>query len=160
MSTDILVVKLAHFDEDLPLPFYATEQAAGADVCASLKPELRKVGLMLQPWQRVLVPTGLAVEIPEGYELQVRARSGLSYKSGLMLANGLGTIDSDYRGELQVLMVNLSAQKQVIDHGLRVAQLVLVPVLQAQYRLSSQLSESLRDQAGFGSTGMNAKEHG
>lgn len=149
----VKVKKLSHYDESFPLPSYETTGAAGADVRASLG-----VGekLLLKPGERVLVPTGLSMEIPYGYEVQVRPRSGLSFKTGLMVLNSPGTIDSDYRGEVKIILGNLGTKEEIISHGDRVAQLVLAPVTQAHYVVSSdELSETARGAGGFGSTGKN-----
>lgn len=147
----VKVLKLSHFDESFALPSYETTGAAGADVKASLG-----VGekLLIKPGERVLVPTGLSMEIPVGYEIQVRPRSGLSFKTGLMVLNSPGTIDSDYRGEVKIILGNLGQNDEVIAHGDRVAQLVLAPVVQASYIVSTDnLSETARGAGGFGSTG-------
>lgn len=148
----VKVLKLSHYDESFPLPMYETSGAAGADVRASLGGAHEK--LVIKPGERVLVPTGMAMEIPHGYEIQVRPRSGLSFKTGLMVLNSPGTIDSDYRGEVKVILGNLGTKEEVINHGDRVAQLVLAPVTQARYLVAeSDLSETARGAGGFGSTG-------
>ncbi|MBS1301259.1 dUTP diphosphatase [Loktanella sp. SALINAS62] len=139
-------------DEGLPLPRYASAGAAGADVCANL-PD-RGV-LTLAPGARVLVPTGLRLAIPEGYEVQVRPRSGLAFKHGVTVANAPGTIDSDYRGEVGVLLVNLGTADFTVLHGMRVAQLVAVPVVRADFALDG-LDTTARGAGGFGSTGTDA----
>jgi dUTP pyrophosphatase len=144
-------------DRTLPLPGYATAGAAGADICANLAPGDRARGLVLRPMQRDLVPTGLRLEIPAGFEVQVRPRSGLALRHGLTLLNSPGTIDSDYRGPLGVLMVNLGAEPFVIAHGMRIAQLVVAPVVQARFELAEALSETRRGSGGFGSTGLGAE---
>ena len=147
----VKVLKLSHFDESFALPSYETKGAAGADVKASLGNGEK---LLIKPGERVLVPTGLAMEIPTGYEIQVRPRSGLSFKTGLMVLNSPGTIDSDYRGEVKIILGNLGQNDEVIAHGDRVAQLVLAPVVQASYIVSTNdLSETARGAGGFGSTG-------
>lgn len=150
MAIEVLVKTLDHFDQSFELPFYATEGAAGADIRASL-PE--KKNLVVKPGQRVLVPTGLSMEIPYGYEIQVRPRSGLSLKSPLLLVNSPGTIDSDYRGEVCIIIGNFGNEDYVIEHGLRVAQLVIAPVIQAKYSVVTTLGETKRGEGGFGSTG-------
>ena len=149
----VLVKKLSHYDESFPLPAYETSGAAGADVRASLG-----VGesMLIKPGERVLIPTGLSMEIPAGFEVQVRPRSGLSFKTGLMVLNSPGTIDSDYRGEVKIILGNLGTSNEVINHGDRVAQLVLAPVIQALYEVSdAELSSTTRGSGGFGSTGKN-----
>ncbi|MFA7613422.1 MAG: dUTP diphosphatase [Candidatus Caldatribacteriota bacterium] len=147
---EVKVKTLDHFDPEFDLPFYATEQAAGADIRASLP---GKKSMIVKPGQRVLVPTGLAMEIPAGYEIQVRPRSGLSLKSPLLVVNAPGTIDSDYRGEVNIIVGNFGSEDFEIEHGLRIAQLVIAPVLQAKYVQSSDLNETARGAGGFGSTG-------
>lgn len=149
-AVEVKVKTLPHFDESFELPFYATPGAAGADVRASL-PE--KKSLIVKPGERVLVPTGLSMEIPLGFEIQVRPRSGLSLKSSLLVVNSPGTIDCDYRGEVNIIIGNFGNEDYVIEHGLRIAQLVLSPVIQARYSLSNTLGETLRGAGGFGSTG-------
>lgn len=146
----VKLLKLSHFDEALSLPTYQTAQAAGADVHACLG-----VGesIVIRPGERILVPTGLAMEIPIGYEIQVRPRSGLSFKTGLMVVNSPGTIDADYRGEVKVILGNLGTKDEVITHGDRIAQLVLAPMLQANFVVATGISETERGAGGFGSTG-------
>ena len=134
--------------EDLAPPSYATDGAAGADLRAALT-----TTLVLSPGQRSLVPTGLTLEIPRGFEGQVRARSGLALKKGLALANGVGTIDSDYRGEVGVLIVNLGSETVALERGDRIAQLVITPVVQAAFEAGEALAVSIRGAGGFGSTG-------
>ena len=118
-------------DPDLALPGYATDGAAGMDVRASLEPECRAAGLTVAPGARVLVPTGLAVELPPGFELQLRPRSGLALRHGLTLLNAPGTIDSDYRGGIGIIMINHGSEAVTLAHGMRVAQMVLAPVARA-----------------------------
>jgi dUTP pyrophosphatase len=134
--------------EDLAPPSYATEGAAGADLRAALVEPLS-----LAPGKRALVPTGLTLEIPPGYEGQVRARSGLALRCGLALTNGVGTIDSDYRGPLGVLLVNLGEETVTIARGDRIAQLVVAAVARARFAGAESLVESARGAGGFGSTG-------
>lgn len=147
----IKIKKLSHYDDSLPLPRYETAAAAGADLRAQLGPGEK---LVIAPGERVLVPTGMIMEIPHGYELQIRPRSGLSFKTGLMVLNSPGTIDSDYRGEVKIILGNLGKQEEVIGHGDRVAQAVLAPVFQAVYEEASELSTTERGSGGFGSTGV------
>jgi dUTP pyrophosphatase len=147
---EVKVKVLEHFDPSFELPFYATEGAAGADIRASI-PE--KKSLIVKPGQRVLIPTGLAMEIPLGFEIQVRPRSGLSLKSSLLIVNAPGTIDCDYRGEVNVIVGNFGNEDYVIEHGLRIAQLVLAPVTQAIFVKIQDLSQTERGTGGFGSTG-------
>jgi dUTP pyrophosphatase len=123
------------------------------DVCASLEPGSRAAGLTVAPGARVLVPTGLAVELPPGYELQMRPRSGLALRHGLTLLNSPGTIDSDYRGEIGIIMINHGSEAVTLAHGMRVAQMVLAPVSRAEWIEADDLAPSQRGAGGFGSTG-------
>lgn len=147
---EVKVKTLPHYDSSFELPFYATEGAAGADVRASV-PE--KKSITVKAGERVLIPTGISMEIPVGYEVQVRPRSGLSLKSPLMVVNSPGTIDCDYRGEVNIIIGNFGKEDYVIEHGLRIAQLVIAPVIQARYVTTSSLNETQRGAGGFGSTG-------
>jgi dUTP pyrophosphatase len=133
-----------------PLPQYETIGSAGMDIRAHIEE-----AITLAPLERVLVKTGLFVEIPLGYEIQVRPRSGLAFKKGITVLNSPGTIDADYRGEIGVLLVNLSSEPFVIEDGERIAQLVLASHEQAQWQVVDILEESNRGQGGFGSTGTN-----
>jgi dUTP pyrophosphatase len=133
---------------DLPLPTYMTAGAAGMDLCAALEAPLR-----LRPGARALVPTGIAIALPHGYEAQVRPRSGLALRSGITLLNSPGTIDADYRGEVQVLMINLGEQDQQIQRGDRIAQLVVAPVSRARLSEVANLDATPRGPGGFGHTG-------
>ncbi|MGC3938504.1 dUTP diphosphatase [Roseobacter sp. EG26] len=136
-------------DREVPLPTYQTAGAAGADVRANLL----HGAVTLQPGARALVPTGFQIEIPEGYEVQVRPRSGLALKHGIMLVNSPGTIDSDYRGPVGVILLNAGEGAFVVTHGMRIAQLVVAPVVRGRFEISQQLSETARGVGGFGSTG-------
>ncbi len=140
-------------DRSLPLPAYQTAGAAGADLCANFPPEGRAEGLTLQPLQRAICPTGLRVAIPEGFEMQIRPRSGLATRHGITLPNTPGTIDSDYRGPLGVALVNLGTAPFTIRHGDRVAQAVIAPVVQAGFDVVEALEPTARGEGGFGSTG-------
>ena len=140
-------------DRGLPLPAYQTLGAAGADICANLHPEDRTQGIRLGLMQRIVVPTGIRVEIPMGYEMQIRPRSGLAVKFGITLPNTPGTIDSDYRGPLGVALVNLGAEPFVVRHGDRIAQCVVAPVLQVGFEVVDIIGETARGEGGFGSTG-------
>ena len=145
----ISVVRLAHA-QDLPLPAYQSMGAAGLDLAAALaegKP------VILAPMSRALVPTGLVFQIPQGYEGQVRPRSGLAVKSGITVLNAPGTIDADYRGEIMVPLINLGAEAFVISHGMRIAQLVVAPVTPAVLVEVGTLDSTVRGSGGFGSTG-------
>jgi len=130
------------------LPEYGTEAAAGVDLRANLEESI-----MLKSLERVLVKTGLFIELPVGVEAQVRPRSGLAYKNGVTVLNTPGTIDADYRGEIGVILVNLSKEDFVIEHGERIAQLVIAKHEQAEWNLVEELSETERGSGGFGSTG-------
>ena len=140
-------------DQSQPLPRYETAGAAGADLRANLRPEDRATGLTLDSMRRIVVPTGICVEIPMGYEMQIRPRSGLAVKFGITLPNTPGTIDSDYRGPLGVALVNLGSEPYTIHHGDRIAQAVVAPVVQARFEVVDSLAETERGDGGFGSTG-------
>jgi len=131
-----------------PLPHYGTEAAAGVDLRANIE-----IPITLKPLERTLVKTGLFIELPVGYEAQVRPRSGLAYKNGITVLNSPGTIDADYRGEVGVILVNLSNESFVIENGERVAQLVIAKHEQAEWVLVEELAETQRGAGGFGSTG-------
>ena len=140
-------------DRSLPLPQYETAGAAGADLRANLRPEDRATGFTLDPMRRAVIPTGIRVAIPMGYEMQIRPRSGLALKHGISLPNTPGTIDSDYRGPLGVALINLGTEPYTIQHGDRIAQAVVAPVVQAGYQVVEILDETARGDGGFGSTG-------
>ena len=140
-------------DRDLGLPTYETVGAAGADLRANLPYDLRDAGIEISPGGRALIPTGLRFEIPMGYEVQVRARSGLALKHGITLANAIGTIDSDYRGDLGVILWNGGADTFLVTHGMRIAQMVVAPVVQATFAIVDALDETDRGAGGFGSSG-------
>ena len=147
MSVPIQLRRLPH-GADLPLPSYATEGAAGMDLLAAVAGPVT-----LGPGQRALIPTGLAIALPPGHELQIRPRSGLALRHGIVLPNSPGTIDEDYRGEIQVIMLNTGDAPFVIERGARIAQAVLAPVIRAVWREVEALDETARNQGGFGSTG-------
>lgn len=132
------------------LPQYETIGSAGMDVRADIAENME-----LAPMQRALVPTGLFVEIPQGYEMQVRPRSGLAIKKGITLVNSPGTIDSDYRGEIKVIVINLSTESQIVEPAERIAQLVVAKYEKVEWESSEELAESDRGAGGFGSTGKN-----
>lgn len=134
--------------KDLPLPSYATTLAAGADLSAALDADIT-----LAPLERQLVPTGIAIALPAGYEAQIRPRSGLALKHGITLVNTPGTIDADYRGEIKVILVNLGSEPVVISRGMRIAQMVVAPVSQAAFQVVESLDDTARGDGGFGSTG-------
>ena len=144
MSVQIEIINQSHH----PLPEYQTSGSAGMDLRANLADSVT-----LQPMERKLIPTGLFIALPEGYEAQIRPRSGLSIKRGLSLVNAIGTIDSDYRGELMVPIINFSAEPQTIEDGERIAQMVIARYEQASLNQVSVLSETERGAGGFGSSG-------
>jgi dUTP pyrophosphatase len=144
----VLVEQLPHA-AGLAVPAYATPGSAGADLAAAVTEDL-----VLLPMGRVAVPTGLKLVIPEGFEGQVRPRSGLALKQGLTVANAPGTVDSDYRGEVKVILVNLGAAPVTISRGDRIAQLVIAPVTRAAFAAATAVPETERGAAGFGSTGL------
>lgn len=144
------IIKIKCIKEDgATIPLYKTAEAAGADLCAKISQPLT-----IKAGKFAMVPTGLYFEIPEGYEVQVRPRSGLAAKNGVTVLNTPGTIDSDYRGEIKVILVNLSDTDFVINNGDRIAQMVVAPVTQAEFIVSDKLSETERGTGGFGSTGV------
>ena len=140
-------------DPAVPLPSYETAGAAGADLRANLPPDSRETGILLAPGERALVATGLRIAIPDGFEGQVRPRSGLALRDGVTVANAPGTVDADYRGPLGVILVNLGAAPVRIDHGDRIAQLVVAPCRQVRFLETPALDETARGSGGFGSTG-------
>jgi dUTP pyrophosphatase len=143
-------------DRSLALPCYQTAGAAGADICANLAPEDRAAGLRLAPMARMIVATGFRVAVPPGFEMQIRPRSGLAVKAGVTVPNSPGTIDSDYRGPVGVVLINLGAEDFVVRHGDRIAQCVVAPVVQAGFAVVAALEETPRGAGGFGSTGVAA----
>ncbi|NLF80265.1 MAG: dUTP diphosphatase [Clostridia bacterium] len=150
MSATIFVkiAPLPHH-QGLPLPAYHSEQAAGLDLAAAVAGDI-----LLAPGERSLIPTGLAIELPPGFEAQVRPRSGLAVRHGVTVLNSPGTIDGDYRGEIQVILINLGQEVFTVSRGMRIAQLVIAPVAQAELRLCAGLGESERGADGFGSSGV------
>lgn len=133
-----------------PLPAYATDGAAGMDLRAFLEQPV-----VLQPMERSLVPTGLFIELPDGFEAQVRPRSGLALKQGITCLNSPGTVDADYRGEIKVILINLSKEEQVINNGDRIAQMVVGKVERVQWDAVNEISVTSRNEGGFGHTGKN-----
>ena len=144
------LIRLSHAD-GLDLPAYETAGAAGMDLRAAVAEDRP---LMLMPGKRALVPTGLVMEIPQGYEAQIRPRSGLALKHGITCLNTPGTIDSDYRDEVKVLLINLGEEEFLIERGMRIAQMVVAPVTQVRVVEVRQASETERGSGGFGSTGV------
>ena len=144
---EIQVVRLPH-GRDLPLPSYQSTHAAGFDLLAAIDSPIT-----LSSGERKLIPTGIAIALPQGTEAQVRPRSGLAARHGITLLNSPGTIDADYRGEVQVLLINLGAEPVTIERGMRIAQMVIAPVSRAEWREVTALPDSDRGTGGFGSTG-------
>jgi dUTP pyrophosphatase len=150
MNVTVAVKRLPHA-ADLPLPRYETAGAAGLDLQAAIDAD---APLVLKAGARALVPTGLTLALPEGFEAQVRPRSGLALKQGVTLVNSPGTIDSDYRGEIGVILINHGQEDVVVTRGMRIAQLVIAPVIQARLVELDELDQSERGAGGFGSTGV------
>jgi dUTP pyrophosphatase len=144
-----VLVKLVN-QSDNDIPQYATSGSAGMDLRANLKEPVK-----LRPLQRQMIPTGLFIELPDGYEAQVRPRSGMAHRQGITCLNSPGTVDSDYRGEIKVILINLSDSDQTIYHGDRIAQLIISKVEKARWELVPQLNSSTRGEGGFGHTGNN-----
>ncbi len=151
-QTSVAITQLAHA-KGLNLPKYATEHSAGMDLEAAIDQPLT-----LKPGERALVPTGLAIALPEGYEAQVRPRSGLAAKNGVTVLNSPGTIDADYRGEIKVILANLGTEPFTIERGMRVAQMVIAQYSRVNWSVVDQLDETARGEGGFGSTGTLAKK--
>jgi len=149
-NTIVKITKLPHA-ADLPLPEYASDLAAGADLLAAIDGDI-----ILAPMERALVPTGVAIALPAGFEAQVRPRSGLALKHGVSLLNCIGTIDADYRGEIKAILVNFGAENFTITRAMRIAQMIIAPVSQANWELVENLDETKRGENGFGSTGFHA----
>jgi len=146
-QVEIAVSRLPH-NTDLPLPAYETAQSAGMDLAAAID-----APVTLEPGARAMVPTGLAIALPAGYEAQVRPRSGLAAKNGVTVLNTPGTVDADYRGEVKVILINLGDDAFEIERGMRIAQMVIAPVTQASFAEVDTLPETARGTGGFGSTG-------
>lgn len=144
------VVKLKQLRENAKMPFYGSEMAAGADICACGE------SIVLGPGDRWVVPTGLAIELPVGYEAQIRPRSGLAAKKGLTVLNAPGTIDADYRGEIGVILINLGDEPVVIEDGDRIAQMVIAEAPQVKFLWAESMSETERGENGYGSTGVSS----
>jgi dUTP pyrophosphatase len=148
MPEIVVPIKVLPHGEGMVLPAYATAGSVGCDLRAAIE-----ASLLILPGGRVRVPTGIAVAIPEGFEGQVRMRSGLAHDKGLALLNAPGTIDSDYRGEIQVIIANLGSEPVTLERGERIAQLIFAPVVRASFEKVQELPSSSRGQGGFGSTG-------
>jgi dUTP pyrophosphatase len=144
------IIKFVKLKPSAIIPDYQTEHAAAMDVSACLDSSI-----VLEPMERAIIPTGLAMELPIGYEAQIRARSGLSFKNGITMVNGVGTIDADYRGELGILIINLGKEPFTIEPGMRVAQMVLARCERASWQEVELLSETNRGEGGIGSTGLH-----
>ncbi len=144
---DINIEILKHA-KDLPIPSYQTAGAAGIDLFAALTEPME-----MYPLERVLIPTGLKISLPPDMEAQIRPRSGISYKYGITVLNSPGTIDSDFRGEIKIILINLSQDNFIVEHGARIAQMIISPVTKARLNLVSMVDETKRGSKGFGSTG-------
>ena len=152
MPDRIFLKRLPH-GENLNPPQYATEGASGADLCAAVPED---APMTIRPGERVLIPTGFAVEIPDSdVEIQIRPRSGNAFKHGVTVLNAPGTIDSDYRGEIKVLVANLGTENFIVRRGDRIAQAVIAPVLRAVFTVAENLNDTKRGEGGFGSTGIS-----
>jgi dUTP pyrophosphatase len=151
-SLNINITQLPHA-QGLSLPKYATEHSAGMDLEAAID-----APVTLKPGERLLVPTGLAIALPEGYEAQIRPRSGLAAKHGVTILNSPGTIDADYRGEIKVILTNLGTESFTIERGMRVAQMVIAAYSRVSWNVVGSLDETARGAGGFGSTGTQAKK--
>lgn len=149
----ILLMRLQHGD-DLPLPSYQSAHAAGLDLHAAVPAD---APVRIAPGQRALIPTGFAVALPSGTEGQIRPRSGLAFRHGITVLNAPGTVDADYRGELQVILVNLGGESFTVERGMRIAQLVIAPTMQSVICEVANLDETTRGAGGFGSTGVAQK---
>jgi dUTP pyrophosphatase len=149
-TLSVSFMQLSHA-ADLPAPQYASAEAAGLDICAAVP---RDEPLLLAPGERAAIPTGLVLAIPPGYEGQVRPRSGLALEHGVTVLNAPGTIDADYRGEVRVILVNLGEQPFAITRGMRIAQIVLAPIVRATPKAVQALESTERGEGGFGSTGL------
>ena len=156
MSAELRIIRLPHA-ADLPLPAYQTEHAAGLDLLAAVPAD---GPVTIAPGERAMIPTGVAIALPPGHEGQIRPRSGIALRHGVTVLNSPGTIDADYRGEIQVILVNLGAQSFEISRGTRIAQMIITPIIQARIVESDSLDATAREGGGFGSTGAAAKFKG
>jgi dUTP diphosphatase len=148
MSAVEVAIRRMEHGADLPLPAYETAGSAGLDLLAAVDADL-----ILQPGERMLVPSGIAIALPAGYEAQIRPRSGLAARHGITLLNAPGTIDADYRGEIKVILANLGAEPFTVTRGMRIAQMVVAPVARVVWSAAETLEETARGAGGFGSTG-------
>lgn len=144
----IVKIKQLEHGKEMNLPSYATSHSAGMDLMAAIDNDI-----ILKKHKRVLIPTGIAIALPDGFEAQIRPRSGLALKNGITVLNTPGTIDADYRGEIAVILINLGDEDFIITRGMRIAQMVIAPYIQAQFEQVEDLSETFRGKGGFGSTG-------
>lgn len=147
-------VKIKKLFPDAIIPCYQTVGSVGCDLRAYIERDGNLCSIRLEPGEHKLIKTGVSIELPEGYEAQVRARSGLAYKYGIGLVNGIGSIDNDYKGEIGVILINHGKEPFVIEHGDRIAQLVVVPMIQANFIEVDEISETERGAGGFGHTGV------
>ncbi len=148
MTITVSIQKLDHA-QGLDLPFYATELSAGMDLSAAIAEDI-----ILNPGKRCLVPTGISIELPKGYEAQIRSRSGLSIKNGVIVLNAPGTIDADYRGEIIAIMINMGEEPFTITRGMRIAQMIVAPFAKVEWQENQNLSSTERGAQRFGSTGL------
>ncbi len=148
MSKATIAITVLPHAENLGLPSYATEHAAGMDLCAAVSSDV-----VIEPGKRALVPTGLSIALPEDMEAQVRPRSGLALKNGVTVLNSPGTIDADYRGEVQVILANLGTEPFTVTRGMRIAQMIVAPYTRVTWNEVSELPSTARGAGGFGSTG-------
>lgn len=153
MIKNLLIEYLPSTDSDFPIPEYQTSGSSGLDIRAYLPKSDRLNGVAVEPGSRLLVSSGFKVEIPDGFEGQIRSRSGLSLKYGIALANGVGTIDSDYRGPVGVILINLGMSPFIVKHGQRIAQLIIAPYERVQLKVVNNISNTNRSHSGYGSTG-------
>ena len=147
-AVNVKLLQLPH-GKDLPLPEYATLHSAGVDLMVAIEGDIA-----LSPLERTLIPTGIAIALPDGYEAQIRPRSGLALKHGITLVNTPGTIDADYRGEIKVLIINLGNETFTVSRGMRIAQMVIAPVSRVDWQQVDSLDDTARGEGGFGSTGV------
>jgi dUTP pyrophosphatase len=147
MVIEIAIKQLEH-GKDLNLPSYATSHSAGMDLMAAIGEDI-----VIKPGERKLVPTGIAIALPDGYEAQIRPRSGLALKNGITVLNTPGTIDADYRGEIGIVLINLGNEDFIITKGMRIAQMIVASYIQAKFNLVEDLNSTARGEGGFGSTG-------
>lgn len=151
-ALQVRILRINPEQQDIPLPTYATEGSAGMDVCAAVEQDVK-----IQPGETVLIPTGFILELPQGHEAQIRPRSGLAIKHGIGILNSPGTIDSDYRGEVKIILTNFGKKPYVVHRGDRIAQMVVAQYERVQWEETSSLIESARGEGGFGHTGIALK---